>query len=218
MGRHSKPSSLAIITSRWESKRLPGKALKKIGDDEILLHVCNRVFQSGVDELVVATTPSSQPIIDFCALNEIPFFVGDEEDILDRLFNAAKSFKADVIVRVWADQPFIDPEIVGKALRLFNTCKTQYVYTKDYPKGMQCAVVGFEDLNMVHKTLKSKKDRHWIHLWMKDNLKAIPCSAPLDWTRYDFGVDDEKDLEVMNWLYHKTKDYSVEGLIRAITS
>jgi len=211
--------NLAVITSRWESTRLPGKALKLIGNTEALMHVYKRVAASGVDDVVVATTPSSEPIIDFCTLHNILYYVGDEEDILDRIFNASKSFQASTIVRVWGDQPFIDPRIISKAMRLFNTCKKQYVYTADYPKGMHCAVVGFDDLNNVHHGLRSKKDRHWIHLWMKDNLKSIPCKAPFDWSEYNFGLDTEEDLVELNRLYKMMEGerFGVEDLIDAVT-
>ena len=165
--------TVAIITSRWESKRLPGKALIDINGKPLLQWIIDRCRMSKVNDVVVATTPNSKPIVDYCKEHKIRYFVGDEEDIVTRLYGAATFAKADVIIRVWGDCPLIDPQIIDSLLPL----TIDYFYADLGVKGVGAARLTFKKLEHDHKTLTGD-DRHWYHNY---------C-----WP--DYSVDDEKSL------------------------
>jgi spore coat polysaccharide biosynthesis protein SpsF (cytidylyltransferase family) len=166
--------SVAIITARWLSTRLPGKMLADINGKPLLQWVVDRCRMSKVDEVVVATTESSQPIIDYCTSHKIPYYVGDEEDIVSRLHGAAVEFEADVIIRVWGDSPMVNPYIIDRLLKM----KSDYWYADDGWKGTGAARLTFKQLEKDHKDLKGD-GRHWYHkhLWP------------------DYSVDDEESLQ-----------------------
>ena len=137
---------LAIIQARMASTRLPGKMLADIDGQPMLWHVVNRTRRSSlVDRLIVATSVNSgdDPIVQFCARNNIDCFRGSEDDVLDRFYQAAKYYKAKTIVRITGDCPLIDPIIVDKVISLFINSKADYTANNEknpYPDGLDVEV------------------------------------------------------------------------------
>ncbi|MBE3141048.1 MAG: NTP transferase domain-containing protein [Planctomycetes bacterium] len=165
--------TVAIITARWQSTRLPGKMLADINGKPMLQWVVDQCRKSKVDEVVVATTLSSWPIIDYCYAHDILFTIGDEEDIVSRLYNAGVAAQADVIIRVWGDSPMVAPSIINELLEFPGV----YAYKDLGAKGTGAARLTFDKLKHDYKTLTGD-DRHWYHKY---------C-----WP--DYSVDDEQSL------------------------
>src|SRR5205814_3262604 len=104
----------AIVQARMGSTRLPGKVLAGLGGETVLARVLRRLGRaSRVDEVVVATTDNANDgeIVTECARLQVSCFRGSEHNALDRYLRAAEQFRSDVIVRVTADCPLIDPEV-----------------------------------------------------------------------------------------------------------
>lgn len=197
--------TIVIITSRWHSERLPGKALVDIVGKPMLWHIVNRA-RVAVQNVVVATTPDSQPIIDFCEKEEILYFVGSEEDILDRLYRTAQHYKADVIVRVWGDSPLVDPDVIIAGLKQFNRTKLDYFYTQGLPQGINIAIMPFSTLKKAFLSLMPLHDRLWIHKYFVDHpeiYKTHILKHQLDLSKVDLTVDTEKDLRFVRKIYRE---------------
>lgn len=116
------PHILAIIQARMASSRLPGKVLLTINEKPMLAHVVERTRQAEtVDQVVVATTtdPADDPLVEMCQNLGIKTFRGSQHDVLDRYYETAKKTSADIIVRITADCPLIDPELVDSTVRWF---------------------------------------------------------------------------------------------------
>ena len=97
------------------SSRLPGKILADIAGQPMLQRVFIRTSRSAsVSQTLFATTtdPSDDPVAEYCDFSGIPFTRGDLYDVLDRYYQAAKEAKADVVVRITADCPVIDPALI----------------------------------------------------------------------------------------------------------
>jgi len=113
-------NTIAIIQARMDSSRLPGKVLLDIGGQPMLGRVVERVRRaSTVSQAVVATTidASDDPVEHFCRENAYPCTRGSAQDVLDRYYQAAQIFEADIVVRVTADCPVIDPDLIDDAVR-----------------------------------------------------------------------------------------------------
>ncbi|MGB9641215.1 MAG: cytidylyltransferase domain-containing protein, partial [Anaerolineales bacterium] len=94
---------IAIIQARMDSTRLPGKVLLDIGGKPMLARVIDRVRRSKqIHQVIVATSTeeSDTPIAQFCEDYQVACFRGSMFDVLDRYYQAAKSFHADVVVRI----------------------------------------------------------------------------------------------------------------------
>jgi spore coat polysaccharide biosynthesis protein SpsF len=116
------PHTIAIVQARMSSSRLPGKVLMDIAGKPMLQHVIDRSIQAKtVDRAVVATTsdPSDDILEEFCQKLALPYYRGSLADVLDRFYQAARHFQADVIVRLTADCPLIDPDLIDLTVSAF---------------------------------------------------------------------------------------------------
>ena len=114
-----KPRVVAIIQGRMSSSRLPGKILADIAGQPMLQRVFIRTARAAtVTQTIFATTTdaSDDPVAEYCDFSGIPFTRGSLYDVLDRYYQTAKQAKADVIVRITADCPVIDPALIDDAV------------------------------------------------------------------------------------------------------
>lgn len=113
------PRVIAIIQGRMSSSRLPGKILAEIAGQPMLQRVFARTSRAAtVTQTIFATTTdaSDDPVAEYCAWSGIPFTRGSLYDVLDRYYQAAKQTGADVVVRITADCPVIDPTLIDNAV------------------------------------------------------------------------------------------------------
>jgi len=160
----------AIIQARMDSKRLPGKVLMPILGKPVLWHIARRLKYSAlIDETVISTSSEEddQPIIVMARENDIPCYAGSKLDLVDRFYQTARSFGFDVIVRIAADRPLIDPHIVDRAISAYLESGSQYQYVTNslpdptFPLGLDVEVFGFETLQKLWKEISPGEKREW---------------------------------------------------------
>jgi spore coat polysaccharide biosynthesis protein SpsF len=105
------------------STRLHGKVMADVAGRPLLDHVVKRAQQAQRLSLVTVATsdrPTDDIVARFCAERDMPYFRGSEEDVLDRYYQAAQYFSAKVIVRLTADCPLLDPEVIDRVVQFFQ--------------------------------------------------------------------------------------------------
>lgn len=111
-------STFIIIQARTGSTRLPNKMLTPFhqgkGILQILLERIKNEFPDDFDKIIVATTTNSgdDKIVELCERLNVSYFRGSEDDVLQRFIDAAKHFGADKIVRICADNVFLDIKLL----------------------------------------------------------------------------------------------------------
>ena len=113
---------VALIQGRMSSSRLPGKVLRDIAGKPMLERVVSRVRQAASltqTAVVTSVEASDDPILAFCQALGIPCQRGSLNDVLDRYYQAARALQADVVVRVTADCPLIDPGLIDELVTDF---------------------------------------------------------------------------------------------------
>lgn len=116
------PRTVAIIQARMASSRLPGKVLLDIGGAPMLARVIERTRRAkSITETVVATTtdPGDDQVGAFCQERDYLCCRGSVFDVLDRYYQAARLYNADIVVRITADCPLIDPELIDQIVGAF---------------------------------------------------------------------------------------------------
>ena len=106
---------IVIIQARMGSAWLKGKVLFNLCNKPMLYHIYNRLhYVKNIEDIVVATSinPLDDAIFSFCSANNILCFRGDENNVLERFFQCALKYNADIITRITADCPFIEPSII----------------------------------------------------------------------------------------------------------
>ena len=209
----------AIIQARMGSSRLAGKVLADIGGHPMLWHVAHRVLRCrNVDQVVVATTTNEQddPIEFFCKAEGIPCVRGLEHDVLERYFQAADLVKADIVVRITSDCPFIDPEVVDTVVAAFvATTGCDYAsntlhYT--YPDGLDVEVFSFAALALARKHAESPLEREHVTPYLRTATKAgkplfsiinVENKEEVIPARLRLTVDEQADLDFVRLVYER---------------
>lgn len=216
---------VAIIQARMGATRLPGKVLKQVDGISLLQYQIARVKKSKkLDKIVVATTilEKDDSIVDLCHNNNITVFRGSENDVLDRYYQCAKEYNADVIVRLTADCPFIDPAIIDQTIELFleKECdfaaNTVPVETSKFPDGSDVEVFSMDSLERAHKECKDLHYREHVtfYFWKDDNgFKTYQLDYHSNYSKYRFTVDYPEDFEVVTDIDRILKEQKRFGYI-----
>ena len=104
------------------SSRLPGKVLLDIGGEPMLVRVVERARRARrLNGVMVATTedPSDDLVAKLCADRGYAIYRGSVHDVLDRYVQAARSQRAEAVVRITADCPVIDPAVIDRTVKAF---------------------------------------------------------------------------------------------------
>jgi spore coat polysaccharide biosynthesis protein SpsF len=201
---------VAIIQARMGSSRLPGKVLAEIDGQPLLGILISRVKSSKfLDQIVIATTTeTADDILCDWLINEgVEYFRGSERDVLDRFWQCAKLYRADIIVRITADDPLKDSEIIDKALGMLKGSESvDYVSNTlkpTYPEGLDVEVFRFSALKKANAeaTLASEREHVTPYIWKNRakfkslNFEMTPNLSDWRWT-----VDKPEDLEFVRSL------------------
>jgi spore coat polysaccharide biosynthesis protein SpsF len=201
---------VCIIQARMGSSRLPGKVLKDIGGKPMLGWVVERVRQSNkIDQVVVATTSDAgdDPIVEYCRGQQIDCFRGDVFDVLDRYYQAARKYKADVVVRVTADCPLIDPAVVDRAIAELQEKKLDFSanrlpppFKRTYPIGLDVEVATMAALSEAWQNAREQHEREHVMPYLyagTRQFKTGVINAPQDYGSQRWTVDTPEDLEFL---------------------
>jgi len=196
------------------SSRLPGKVLKPLGGEAMLAHVIQRTTQAKfVDEVMVATTISDLdlPIVEFCRDHQVAVFQGNEFDVLDRYYQAAKKVQADVIVRLTADCPLMDPELIDQVITAYLESGVDFAanrlpppWKRTYPIGLDIEVVSFSNLALAWKMAEKKFEREHVMPYFydtPDRFKTLLLHHDPDLGHKRWTVDTPQDLEMLEKVF-----------------
>jgi spore coat polysaccharide biosynthesis protein SpsF len=205
----------AIILARMGSTRLPGKVLMVLRGETVLWHVVHRMRQCRrIDQVLVATTNlrADDQIEKFCRENRIPVFRGSSDDVLNRYYQTAKAFDAEVIVRITADCPLIDPEIVDRMLDSYNRMIERHervdyyanVVERTFPKGLDTEILSFRALERAEKEAVADFDREHVTPFIRarsDIFTVKNFSHEIDYSSLRCTLDTPEDYRIISEIY-----------------
>jgi spore coat polysaccharide biosynthesis protein SpsF len=197
--------TVVIVQARMTSTRLPGKVLKTVLGKPLLEYQMERLRRiKAVGEIVIATTTNDtdQPIVDFCNRLSVSYFRGSEEDVLARYHGAAEKYNADVVVRITADCPVIDPAVCEAVITYFSKNKNQYDYVRleQYPRGLDAEVFTFKVLDECFREATEQPDREHVTPFIyrhpkRYRVKHMICDE--DYSHHRWTVDTPEDFELV---------------------
>jgi spore coat polysaccharide biosynthesis protein SpsF len=156
-----------------------------------------------------------------CGKLGIPCFRGNETDVLERYYQAAKSCNADVVVRVTADNPFTDPASIDRAVESIKTSGSDYAIEMDLPVGTTGEALTWNALEFINSVAHTPQWREHVTLFAKENPHTMKCAfltPPAECARPDlrFTVDYLSDYQHVRQLAQvlANPDFSLMKLIR----
>jgi len=194
-----------IIQARTGSTRLPKKVLEKIDNNlTVLDYVINQVkYSQNIEKIVVATTNLIEDdlICKYSNLQKIECFRGSSQDVLDRFYHCAKKYSVKTIVRITADNPLIDPNIIDSIIDGYEKCDfITNTLERTFPYGTEVEVFSFSSLEKAWKIAKKPSEREHVTPFIRDPknkfiLKNFKNEKNISQLRYT--IDKKEDLQLV---------------------
>jgi spore coat polysaccharide biosynthesis protein SpsF len=215
---------VAIVQARMGSTRLPGKVLMDLGGKTVLARVVARLRRAIlIDQIVVATTDSviDNAIIRECQRLQVEYFRGSENDVLDRYYQAANSCEAQIVVRITADCPLIDAEVVDDVIRVLLS-RGDYAsntLARTYPRGLDAEVFTIAALERAWQDAHEPHQREHVTPYFYEHTEIFELTSlrgRIDYSRYRWTLDTAEDLELLRTIYARLDNRDDFHWLRAV--
>lgn len=192
------------------SSRLPGKVTRTVVGQPMLSLQLERLKRTKmIDRLVVATSTGSDDdeIEKLCTECDVACFRGELNDVLDRYYQAAREYGADTIMRLTADCPLTDPEVIDRLIEFFEGGNFDYasnVIERTWPRGLDAEIMSFETLERVWHEAKTKPEREHVTLHIYTHPQRFRLGSltnDIDLSHLRWTVDEAADMEMVSCVY-----------------
>jgi spore coat polysaccharide biosynthesis protein SpsF len=218
------------------SSRLPGKVLLPLTGKPLLLRMYERVSLSRhAGKIVIAITEdkSDNHLFQFCQTNKIEVFRGSTLDLLDRHYQVAKKYNAEVVIKIPSDCPLIDPFIIDKVILYYINNKEKFDFVSNlhppsYPDGNDVEIMSFKVLE--NTWINAKKDFEREHttpfIWEnpeKFRIGNVFWETGLDYSMtHRFTIDYPEDYKfiraVYDSLYTNNPEFNLNDILNLLES
>lgn len=200
---------LAMIQARCGSTRLPNKVLKDLCGKPALQRMIERVQKSKiVDEVMVVTSIelNNLPILKLCSELGVRVGIGSENDVLDRFYQTAKLLQPEYVIRLTADCPCFDAELLDMALsEMDEDADYMGMLSETFADGLDLEIMKFSALEKSWKEAGHSFEREHVTQYIvrhPELFKLQDFKSPIG----DFGdnrwtVDEAEDFKVAQCIY-----------------
>jgi spore coat polysaccharide biosynthesis protein SpsF len=206
---------LAILQARVSSTRLPGKVLKDLHGEPMVLRQIERLRRSiKIDQLVVATSTESSDDALAATLEGASVMVrrGPLDDVAARFAMVIDEFKPNVIVRLTADCPLTDPTVIDRIIESHLESHADYssnTLEPTFPHGLDAEVFSPQAFARLRSTKMSSKEIEHVTYGLYsrpgeftlNSVTQLVNVRHLRWT-----VDNPEDLDFVRDIYDRLYD------------
>ena len=224
--------NIAIIQARMGSSRFPNKTLKNIGGKPLLELIIERIkYTKCIDEIIIATTnePEDDRLAEWIVNNNLKLYRGSSDDVLDRFYQASQLVNGiETIIRVTADDPFKDPEIIDLVYDRYLLEKADYAsntIVPTYPEGLDIEIFSYKSLKeaWLHAKLPSEREHVTPYIWKnKEKFKIISIENEKDLSFHRWTIDYKEDFEfvekIFNNLYKKNQIFLMNDILEFLSN
>jgi spore coat polysaccharide biosynthesis protein SpsF len=228
------PRIIAIVQARMNSSRLPGKVLLEIRGEPMLRRVVQRTSRSAfVGQVLVATTTDAtdDALYSYCTSHSLPCWRGSQYDVLDRYYQAAVASKAEIIVRITADCPLVDAELVDATIQTllgdsgrispgspglrtdfdFAANRLPPPWRRTYPIGLDTEVCTFVALERAWREASEPAEREHVMPYMYQGVRLEPAGTQISVGTSQRGfrlalLDSADDYGMYRWTVDTAED------------
>ena len=223
MSEKNTPKFVAMIQARMGSSRLPDKVLMDICGKPDLQWVVERVQRSRyVDEVMVITSidKNNLPLIKLCTELGVRVFVGSENDVLDRYYQAARLIRPEYVIRITADCPLYDWNILDEMIKGIKA-DTDYscILGEDFPDGLDTEIIRFGTLESAWRKARLSSEREHVTQYIKKHPEIFNIQEyefPIsDTGHYRWTLDEDADHQMISSVYKNFTNKGQEGFVTA---
>lgn len=203
----------AIVQARMNSSRLYGKVLADVSGRPMLARLIERLkLCRSIDEIVIAATrrADDDDLVRLASQCGVRWYRGEEHDVLSRYVAAAEDARADVVLRLTADCPLIDPatcdRIVDDLTESANHCDySSNVVVRTFPRGLDAEAFFVDVLHRMNRLGTSLAAREHVTVVLRSEKPGLFVTRDVvddrDHSRLRWTVDEPRDLELVRRLY-----------------
>lgn len=200
---------LAVVQARLASKRFPYKVLQPVNKVPMLGQLLKRLkLSKKIDKIIVATTKTKgdEKLISYIESIGFGYFAGNENDVLQRFVDASEFYKPFGIVRITADCPLVDYQIVDECIDKFFETSADYVTNTmppTYPDGLDVEVISYKCLIHANKHCNSKLDREHVTPYIRNSKQYSKYNirAASDLSNLRLTVDEPDDIGLIDDIF-----------------
>lgn len=206
----------AIVLARYDSKRLKGKALLKLGGVPLLQRCINSIRKDSEYTTILATTTREvdNPLVEFAKKLDIPVFRGDCNDVAKRVVDCIDEYKFELFARVNGDSPFLQRSYLLEAFNLLEKDNSYDFATnlipRRFPYGISVEVFRSSIFAQTYNEIKSKEHKEHVTSYFYRNINKfhVYCIAYPHGDDSDVRmvVDTPGDLENMEKVIGELKE------------
>jgi spore coat polysaccharide biosynthesis protein SpsF len=209
----SEPRVVAIVSARMASSRYPGKAIVPLAGRPLLEVLLQRIAASpALDSVCLATSGNAEnlPLVEIARRLGVPAFQGEEDDVLRRHIDCARSMGAQHIVRVTGDNPLTDIETMERLVELHLATGADYTYVPGDAllMGILCEVITRTALEQSWERGEARHRSELVTLYIKEHpeqfrIRTLELDPGLYRPRYRLTVDEKEDVELMQEIWKR---------------
>ncbi|HEX8855435.1 MAG TPA: glycosyltransferase family protein [Thermoleophilaceae bacterium] len=209
----------AFVQARMGSTRLPGKALLPVWRDMPLIELVLRRASAAasLDNVVLVTTSDERddPLAEVGERLGVAVFRGAEHDVLGRFASALERHPADAVVRVCADNPFVDPSALDQLVGFFESVQpcdyaSNHTALSGLPDGSGGEVMSATSLRRAAAEAVSPYDREHVAPFVVGRPEAFRirfAPPPADpWPFLKLDIDTPRDYSRLRRLADRLPD------------
>ena len=192
------------IQARLSSKRLPKKVLKKVNGDPLLFYVIERLKKTKLNDKIYVLTSfeeSDLMILKYCKENNINIFMGELNNVFSRYANFVKEKKLDAVIRITADSPLIDFNLVNTMYDLFLQ-NSDYdlitnVFPRTFPIGQSVEILKSSTLQFLSQNKLKPQDKEHVTSFIYKNpklFKILNHKNIKNQSSLRLSIDNERDF------------------------
>jgi glutamate-1-semialdehyde 2,1-aminomutase len=222
-----KNNFLLILQARQNSTRFPNKVLQKIHGIPLIIFLLKRLNKCKKVDRVVTVIPKNKKNKDLKKILQkynFQHFEGSEKNVLERFYLCAKKFNSKNIIRITADCPLSDPQIIDKFTQIFKNKNVDYLSNGNpptFPDGFDVEIFTFNALEKSYFNAKSLYEKEHVTPYIKKNnfFSKYNVINKIDLSNIRLTVDYVEDLIIVKKIISQIKnkaDYSLENVIKII--
>lgn len=219
-------SVLAIIQARLSSVRFPRKVLAELAGLPLIEFMIQRVKEAKTIDKIVLAVPESdlESALRGVAVRQgIEIVGGSSHDVLQRFATVVRNRAEGVVVRLTADCPLVDPEVIDELVERFIDSNLDYLRTgTSFPDGLDVEVTKRELLILANENATSAGDREHVMPWIAGSptLQRDVVEYRSNLGHLRLTVDEPIDLQVVRSVVEvlHPEDRNLRGIEFASTS
>jgi spore coat polysaccharide biosynthesis protein SpsF len=201
---------IACIIVRLKSQRLQKKALADLNGKPMLLQLIDRLRTSKtITDIVLCTStnPEDAPLLEKAQEWGVKAYAGHELDVLSRLMEVARKYKADAVLRITGDNPFTDAENIDRVVNHHFATGADYTRTAHLPLGVTAEAMTPAMMDKLHALMPDPNQSEYMSFFSFNpdifHCEVLQPEKELDRPYYSLTVDYPEELELARSLYKR---------------